>query len=229
MTAGTIGAFRARVLRVRASGRDPSLRYVDIDGAGTFRLDAETVRALALVEGCEADAALVARIAGAAARRLGKTIALRLLQRRLRSQAELEAALRRRGVPPVSAVAVIGELTHAGWIDDARFAQAWVRDRLALRPCGGRRLRAELLAHGVTASVADDAVRSLVPRDVEAELALQQAQARLARFHRVPSTVARRRLAGWLQRRGFAPEVIARTMRALDAGLSNRPDVGPAA
>ncbi len=214
---------------MRASVRDPNLRYVDIEGAGTFRLDAETVHALALVEGCEADGALVARVAGAAARRLGKTIALRLLQRRLRSRAELDAALRRRGVPPESAVAVIGELARAGWIDDVRFAQTWVRDRLALRPCGGRRLRAELLARGVAASIADDAVRSLVPGAVEAELALQQAQARLARLRRLPPMVARRRLAGWLQRRGFASEVIARTMRALDAALSNRPDVDPAA
>lgn len=229
MTAGTFGSVHARVLRVRASVRDPDLRYVDIEGAGTFRLDAETVHALALVKGCEADAALVARVAGAAARRLGKTIALRLLQRRLRSRAELEAGLRRRGVPPESAVAVIGELTRAGWIDDVRFAQTWVRDRLALRPCGGRRLRAELQARGVAASIADDAVRSLVPGAVEAELALQQAQARLARLRRLPPMVARRRLAGWLHRRGFASEVIARTMRALEAALSSGPDVDPAA
>ncbi len=229
MTAGTFGASHARVLRVRPSVRDPSLRYVDIEGAGTFRLDVDTVHALALTEGCEADAALVARVAGAAAHRQGKTIALRLLQRRLRSRAELEAALSRRGVPAESAVAVIGELSRAGWIDDARFARVWVQDRLALRPCGRRRLRAELLAHGVAAAVADDVVRSLVPGDVEAELALQQAQARLIRLRRVPTLVARRRLAGWLQRRGFAPEVIAHTLRTLESALSDRPDVDPAA
>lgn len=218
---------------MRASARDPNLRYVDIEGAGTFRLDADTVHALALIEGCEADAALRARVAGAAARRQGKAIALRLLQRRLRSRAELEAALRRRGMPPEAAVAVIGELVRAGWVDDARFARAWVQDRLALRPCGGRRLRAELLAHGVSASVADDAVRALLSGDVEAELALQQAQARLVRFRRIPTIVARRRLAGWLQRRGFAPEVIALTLRRLAPALSDRssdrPDVDPAA
>jgi hypothetical protein len=80
----------------------------------------------------------------------------------------------------------------------------------------------------VTAAVADDAVRSLVSGDVEAELALQQARVRLVRLRRIPTLVARRRLAGWLQRRGFAPEVIAGTLRSLEPALSDRPDVDSA-
>jgi regulatory protein len=131
-------------------------------------------------------------------------------------------------------VAVIGELTRAGWIDDARFARAWIQDRLALRPCGGRRLRAELLAHGVAAPVAEEEIRSLLPGDTEAEVALQQAQVRLGRLRGLSDTVARRRLTGWLQRRGYAPDVIARTLRVLRfdssrLGSSDRPDADPAA
>jgi regulatory protein len=218
----------ARVLRVRASARNRGLQYVDIEDAGTYRLAADTVSALGLTEGLEVDAALVSRIAGAAERQRGRTIALRLLQRRLRSRLELETALRRRGVPLEAVLAVIGELTGTGWIDDARFARTWIRDRLALRPCGRRRLRAELLAHGVATPVADEAIRSLLSGETEAELALQQAQARLSRFRGLPEVVARRRLAGWLQRRGFAPDVIARTLRAMHSAPPNHPDVDPA-
>ncbi len=229
MAGGGSQAAVARVLSVRPSLRDPSVCKVDIDGAGTYRLDAETVRALGLTEGCEVDEALVAGIAGAATRLHGKTIALRLLQRRLRSRSELEAALRRRGVPREAVIAVLGDLGRDGWIDDARFARAWVRDRLALRPCGRRRLRAELLAHGVAAPVADEAVRELLSGDAEAELALEQARARWGRLRGVEPIAARRRLAGWLQRRGYAPDVIARTLRLLSPALSDRPDVDPAA
>jgi regulatory protein len=100
---------------------------------------------------------------------------------------------------------------------------------LALRPCGRRRLRAELRARGVAASVAEDAIQSLLSGDAESELAMEQARGRLGHFRGVPEVVARRRLAGWLQRRGFAPDVVARTLRALHLAPTGDRDADPAA
>ncbi|MCL6641566.1 MAG: RecX family transcriptional regulator, partial [Candidatus Rokubacteria bacterium] len=119
--------------------RRPGACRIDIAGAGSYQLDGATVRALGIVEGAEVDGALLERVRAAAARLHARGVALRLLQRRLRSRAELETALRRRGVPGDVVLAVVGELRRGGWIDDARFARAWIRDRLALRPCGARR------------------------------------------------------------------------------------------
>lgn len=152
----------------------------------------------------------------AAARQLGRAIALRLLEKRLRSRAELEAALRRRGVSAENAVAVVGGLRRIGWIDDARFARAWVRDRLALRPSGHRRLRAELLARGVSPEDAEEALAALLPAGKEQALALEQARGRLRRLNGLAPVVARRRLVAWLRRRGFESATIARILRVLD-------------
>lgn len=205
----------SRVTRIRAWERDPLVRVVEIEGAGTFRLDAATVDALALGEGAEIDGRLVRRVAEAAVRQQGRVIALRLLQRRLRSRAEVEAGLRRRGVLRVALAGVVSDLERAGWIDDARFARAWVRDRLALRPSGRRRLKAELVSRGVSPQIADNAISASLTEEGEEELALVQARARLRRMQRLSPPVARRRLAGWLQRRGFGPEAIARVMRTV--------------
>ena len=216
--------IETHVARVRTWVRDPSVCVVHISGAGTFQLDAATARTLGLTEGASVDAQALARIADAAARREAKAIALRLLQRRLRSQAELESALRRRGVSRHVAAVVMADLARAGWIDDARFAQALVRDRLALRPSGQRRLRAELLARGVAPEVTDAAIRGLLSTADEEGLAVAQARLRLRRLAGLPPEVARRRLIGWLQRRGFAGGAIVKTLRALRDALPDEVD-----
>jgi len=154
--------------------------------------------------------------AEATARQRGRAIALRLLERRLRSRAELTVALRRRGVSAEDVVAVLSSLQHIGWIDDARFARAWISDRLALRPSGRRRLRVELLARGVSSVDADEALTALLPAGREQAAALEQARGRLRRLTGVPRPVAHRRLAAWLQRRGFASETIVRVLRTVD-------------
>lgn len=207
-----------RITRIRPSNRDASIRVVDIEGVGAFRLDVKAVDALALNEGAEIDTRLAGRIAGAAEHRHGREIALRLLQSRLRSRAELETGLRRRGVSRVISMGVIGDLAREGWIDDARFARAWVRDRLALRPSGRRRLLAELLSRGVSPETAEDAIASMLTPQEEEDLALTQARARFRRIQRLPPHVARRRLVGWLRRRGFGQAAVARVLRTIQGG-----------
>ena len=208
---------------------DPRVCRVDIEGRGQFRLDVETARALGLAEGQEIGEAVLSRIAEAAARHDARTVALRLLQRRLRSRAELEAALRRRRIARETILALSAELRVAGWIDDSRFARVWIQDRMALRPCGARRLRAELLAKGVAPQIAEEAIAALVPRAAEDTLALEQARARLRRLGGLAPVVARRRMAAWLQRRGYAADVIVRTLRAVTREHPDQPDVDPAA
>lgn len=202
---------------------------MEIEGAGTFCLDAETMRALGLAEGARVAPGLLVRIAEAADRRQARAVALGLLRRRLRSRAEVETALLRRGIQREVIMAVTAELRRQGWIDDARFAKAWVRDRLALRPRGMRRLRAELLAKGVSASVADEAIAALVPAGSEDGLALEQARSWLRRMRGLEPEVARRRLTGRLARRGYAPETIVRTLRTLLPPRQGPPDADPAA
>lgn len=210
----------ARITRIRPSTRDPSIRVVDIEGMGAFKLDVTTVDALALNEGADIDARLAGRIAGAAEHRNAREIALRLLRTRLRSRAELEDRLRRRGVARVISMGVIADLTREGWIDDARFARVWVRDRLALRPSGRRRLLAELASRGVPSATAQEAVASMLAPEQEEELALTQARARFRRIQRLPPDVARRRLVGWLRRRGFGQAAIVRALRTIQGGIA---------
>jgi regulatory protein len=204
-----------RVLRVRISPRDPEIRLVTVERLGTLRLCAGDVATLGVVEGTLLPDAVLRRARRLATRREARAVALRLLRRRLRSRAELEEALRRRGYARDDVAAVVADLARVGWIDDARFARAWIVDRLRLRPSGRRRLFAELAARGVNRDVIRDALAAALPAADEEELALLQAAARSRRLQGVPPAAARRRLASWLQRRGFDGAAVGRAVRAV--------------
>jgi len=146
--------------------------------------------------------------------------ALRLLAVRARSESELRARLLRKGYPRDAVEACIATLVERGLVDDRAFASAYVRDRVRLRPRGSRRLVQELRARGVAQAVAADAVAEALSEEevVEADLALRLAKSWMRRTapRRVSGDVAqhhdpavlRRRLYGYLARRGFDADVI---------------------
>lgn len=217
------------MVRVRTRPRDPDVRLVTVERLGTLRLGVRDVDALGIVEGALLSGAALHRARRLAARQDARAAALRLLHRRLRSRAELERALRRRGYTGDDVAAVVADLMRVGWIDDVRFARAWIADRLRLRPSGGRRLAAELAARGVDRRVIHDALAAALPAAAEDELATAQAAARSRRLRGLPPVTARRRLAAWLQRRGFGTEAISRALRTVlgPAGVEQDGDAVP--
>ena len=75
---------------------------------------------------------------------VARLICLRMLTAAPRTQAQLAAALRRRGVPEDAAQAVLARFAEVKLIDDAMFARAWVESRHHGRGLAGRALGAEL-------------------------------------------------------------------------------------
>lgn len=134
--------------------------------------------------------------------------ALRLLAYRRRGTAELHRALRQRGFADSSIERVIGRLVQAELLDDRALAVAFVRDGINLRQRGRARLRRELLALGIAAELADQALAQEYPAARESELASDLAAKQASRLAGLPIQSARRRLSGFLQRRGIAVETI---------------------
>jgi regulatory protein len=77
-----------------------------------------------------------------------RAIACRYLARREYGCRELALKMERRGVRPVTAVAVVRELESEGLVSDARFAEVFVRSRVA-RLVGPLKIRAQLRQRGL--------------------------------------------------------------------------------
>src|SRR5262249_30731633 len=144
--------------------------------------------------------------------------ALRLLAGRPRSAAEIGERLARGRVPKATIKAVVEGLAADGLLDDLAFARDWIARRTSRSQYGTRRIRVELRQKGVPAETIDRALsESGVDRGTgqdEEQLALTLIQSCARRYRSLPPDQRTRRIAALLERRGFAPGTIVRTLRS---------------
>ena len=93
-----------------------------------------------------------------------KNKALRLLDRRDFSRAELIKKLVEKGEAQADAEAVVARLNELGVVDDRRYAALVVR-QYAGKGYGARRVRAELLRRGVPRELLDAALEEMPAQD----------------------------------------------------------------
>ena len=154
---------------------------------------------------------------------VARQICLRMLTAAPRTQAQLAAALRRRGVPEDAAAAVLARFAEVKLIDDAMFARAWVDSRHHGRGLASRALGAELRHRGVARDDIEAALGELSP-DVELETARELIARRLPGTAGMPVTARMRRLIGVLARKGYSSGLAYRVVReALEAELDDNP------
>lgn len=137
-----------------------------------------------------------------------RRLALRLLDTRSRSEAEVRARLASRGVPEDISEELIERFREVGLLNDTAFAEALVRTRIQVDRHGITRIRAELRRRGVTEEVASEAL-SRVGLEEELDAARAFAQRRVRVLGELDSRVARRRLLWALGRRGFRRSVVS--------------------
>ena len=129
---------------------------------------------------------------------------LRLLARRPRSRAELRSRMAEWGVDDVTAAGVVERLSELGQVDDRRLAAAVAESRHT-QGYGRRRTAAEL-ARLAVGDPAAEAALALVPED-ELPDAVRTVERRFGAPPYDDRTA--RRAAGFLARRGFAPDTVA--------------------
>ncbi|WP_420093164.1 recombination regulator RecX [Mycolicibacterium sphagni] len=131
-------------------------------------------------------------------------LCLRLLTARSRTRSELAGQLAKRGYPDDVAATVLNRLAAVGLVDDADFAEQWVRSRRARAGKGKRALAAELRTKGVDdelIAAALDGIDAGAER-LRAEQLVEQKLRREA-LTDADDTKVMRRLVGMLARRGY--------------------------
>jgi regulatory protein len=133
-----------------------------------------------------------------------RALCLRLLTARARTRAELEGQLAKRGYPDDVSVRVLDRLADVGLIDDADFAEQWVRSRRVNAGKGKRALAAELRTKGVDNEVITAALAD-IDAGAERERAEQLVSDKLRRERNTEDDAKlTRRLVGMLARRGYS-------------------------
>lgn len=143
-----------------------------------------------------------------------RTLCLRLLTVRARTRAELHGQLAKRGYPEDISAAVLDRLATVGLVDDADFAEQWVRSRRAKAGKSRRALAAELHTKGVDRDVIASAL-SEIDAGAERDRAEELVRAKLRR-ETLDGDDARvtRRLVGMLARRGYSQNLACEVVLA---------------
>lgn len=144
--------------------------------------------------------------------RQAKDICLRLLTSRPRTRAELAQALRKREITEDVIEHVLARLSKAGLVDDAAFAEIWVRSRHTYQGLGRRALAAELRRKGVDES-ATSAALSTVDGEAEEQRARELVRKKLHTSIGKDEQTRIRRLVGMLARKGYPEGLAFRVVR----------------
>jgi len=152
-----------------------------------------------------------------------RDLCLRLLTARARTRAELEGQLAKRGYPDEVSERVLDRLAEVGLVDDAGFAEQWIRSRRVNAGKGKRALAAELRSKGV-----DDEVIAAALADIDAGAERQRAEQlvrdklRREKLGGDDDAKVARRLVGMLARRGYSQSLAFDVVKVELAGERER-------
>ena len=195
--------------------RRPKITVV-VDGEAWVILDAETVVRLNLRRGETLDEARREQILALDEKIRARQAAAGYNARMARTRRELECYLARRRFSPAAAAAAIEDMERLGTLDDARTAERFVRQRRRRPDIGPIRLRAELLARGIAPAEAQRQLdRALDGVDMTAECRAVAEKAR-PKYEPLSDPKNRRRLTGFLLRRGYGGEVVHNILEAME-------------
>lgn len=122
-----------------------------------------------------------------------------------RTELQLRQHLTKREFPESAIEASVQRLLELDYLNDARYAAAFVRTKS--EQLGVAQLRRKLATLGIAADLIESAIGEYLTVN-QRDLALQLAQSRYRTMRNLAPEVAERRISGFLLRRGFtAPEV----------------------
>lgn len=143
--------------------------------------------------------------------------ALYLLGRREYSCMDLLGKLKEKGAEEETAQRVICLLLEKGYVDDARFSAAFVRDRREFHPCGAALLRHELQVHGISQELIETVLEEEYDRDAQYRAILRL----LSRWmEKLPedeeqAKAARNKAIRRLLRKGFPQSMVLDALREI--------------
>jgi regulatory protein len=191
-----------KVTALKVQKHHPNRINVYLDNEFSFGLS--RITAAWLKVGQELSPTKIAKLQAQDEREVAYVQALRFLDYRPRSRAEVRKNLEKHAIPPEVITDVFKRLERSGLVNDERFAQDWVTNRSEFRPRSRRALAYELRQRGL----ADTAIKKALEGINEETLAYQAAIKQARRYENLPVRDFRNKLGSYLARRGFSYEII---------------------
>jgi len=237
------------ITALNADPHDPNRVHIFVDGRHALVVSLDVAASERLVVGQPCPPGRLERIYAAEQQQQVYEFALNFLTYRPRSAREVEQRLRKKGFTPSQIDSAIERLKRQGYVDDHEFARFWINNRQTFSPRGPRLLRSELRQKGVSQEVVEEVLSE--HREEQAQQAEQVAETasnntlqddepapgsdeatalalarkRMRLLSNLDPLTRKRRLSGFLARRGYGYDTIDLVLRrVLAADDSESPD-----
>lgn len=182
--------------------RNPNRINVYLDDEFAFGLAAIT--AVSLRVGQTLTPAQIDSLQAADQEEKAKNIAIGFIEYRPRSLSETRQHLHKKKYPEAVVARVLERLEAVELLNDRKFAQYWVEQRETFKPRSKMALQQELRQKGISRDIIEEAIAEVD----ELAAASKAAQAKANRWRSLPWQEFRKKMGGFLQRRGFSYTVI---------------------
>lgn len=136
-----------------------------------------------------------------------RNVLLHQLARSAKSTSQLRKILEQREISTEIAEKVLERFTEVGLIDDAAYAETIVNSRRNYKGLAKSAIRRELNEKGVSQELVEQAISGISAED-DFESAKELAARRFRQLAHLEKEVRTRRLAGFLQRKGYASSAV---------------------
>jgi regulatory protein len=141
-----------------------------------------------------------------------KAVVHRLFKFRIRSEHEIRAKLKEKGFPHEIIEQAVAFFTKCEMLNDTIFAKAWIGSRLN-KPMGLRRIKQELKEKGIADEIIASELTAAKSDYDESEAVKEVIKRRLRMYQGLDPIKKKRRLEGYLLRRGFSTETIYKILK----------------
>ena len=140
--------------------------------------------------------------------------ALNLLAARAYTVRNMRRKLTQKGFEAADVERVLERLQGSGLLDDVKFAAEFARQRLVVAGASVRRVEHDLIRRGISPDSAKAATRAVVEEeDVDFDASMERlARKKLASLGDLEPQIKRRRVFGFLARKGYELDDINRTL-----------------
>lgn len=184
-------------------------------GKPPFYIDDETIIKNSLVIGQIISDAGLRRIKEEADRAWLKYRAIQVLSRRMISDRDLRKKLSAERKPSALRDQVLAQLKQYGYIDDLKYACAYIRSQIAHGGKSRLYLKKKLFEKGINQEIGESALDTELAGYDEQSSALELARKKAKNLGNVPTMKAKQKLASFLRSRGYGWNSINNAIRIL--------------
>ena len=212
-----------RITKIENQQKNPTRKNLYADGDFLIGISAETLLRFGIRTGDEIGEDKLKALRATEELQGAKSVALRFLGRRQRTEKEIRDKLREKEFADEEIAQTIEQLQALGYLNDAEFARSYIRHQNLLRPKGTLALKQKLLLLGVKKDVIESVLTELYGETSQEDAAAQAARTFLKRASKTRNDPqkTKMKLAAFLSRRGFTWDVIANVTKQL---LRENPD-----